>query len=294
MSQEFYKENSNLPIVLVLGASGLIGHTISKYLSNKCKVFSVLRKDEFLFEKNCLILEEINIWSLKEIFFELEPDYVINCIGLTKHLADPLSNRFFIPNIIIPRYLKILRSEFKFRLIHVSSDCVFNGKIGNYEESSMPDAADFYGLTKAISESDLENCSMILRTSTVGYELNSTNGIIEWFLSSKKRVYGYSQAFFNGVTTLELAKVIWEIVSNKINYQYGIFHVTGNTISKYDFLLLLNEIHNTKKNIQKDVVFCIDRTLSASQKIKALDRSKKSWQKMLMEMKEYRENEICK
>ena len=117
---------------------------------------------------------------------------------------------------------------------------------------------------------------------------------MEWFLNSDGIIRGFTKAYFNGVSTLELSKVIWEIISDKIEFENGIFHVTGNTISKYDFLLLLNEVHQAKKNIEKDDKFCIDRTLCTSQKKKELDRSQKSWLTMLKEMKDYNDNAIFK
>ena len=195
---------------------------------------------------------------------------------------------------IVYEILKEIESYLNFKLIHISSDCVFNGRFGNYSENSVPDSLEFYGLTKAISESDLEDHAMILRTSTVGYEQDTNHGLVEWFLNSDYHINGYSRAFFNGVTTLELAKVIWEIISKKIEMQHGIFHVTGNKISKFDFLLLLNDIHKTNKNIHKENNFVMDRTLDKSKKIDALDRSESSWKKMLIEMKDYRDNEIFK
>ena len=115
-------------------------------------------------------------------------------------------------------------------------------------------------MTKAISESDLEDHAMILRTSTVGYEQDTSHGLVEWFLNSDCHSNSYSRAFSNGVTTLELAKELFEIISKKIEMQHGIFHVTGNKISKFDFLLLLNDIHKTNKNIHKENNFFMDRT----------------------------------
>ena len=225
---------------------------------------------------------------------QYKPNFIINCIGLTKHLANRESNKYFYPNVFIPRYLKILSDKFDFNLLHISSDCVFSGREGNYKETSLPDAMDYYGLTKAISETDLETTAMVLRTSTVGHEQHTQHGLVEWFLSSEKNIKGFSRALFNGVTTLELAEVVWEIISGKIKFQNGIFHVTSNTISKYDFLSLINEIYEAKKNISKDERFIIDRTLHKSDKIKALDRSKKSWRKMILKMKENRNNEFLK
>ena len=282
------------PRTLVLGASGMIGSTISSYLYDKTLLLEAHRKKSKCLSHRQYFLKNVEYESLSKLIFEFKPDYVINCIGLTKHLASLDSLEYFYPNILIPRYLKRLKIEFNFMLIHISSDCVFNGKLGNYSEKSVPDSLDFYGLTKAISESDLENHAMILRTSTVGYEQDTNQGLVEWFLHSDTEINGYSRAFFNGVTTLELAKVIGEIISKKIVMEHGIFHVTGNKISKFDFLLLLNDVHKAKKNIQKDNSFFIDRTLNKSKKIHALDRSKSSWKKMLIEMKDYRDNEIFK
>ena len=288
------KQSSSPKKLLILGSSGLIGHTVSEYLLEKLIVFRVFRENQRKYYDNCFYFKEINYETLNKIISDIKPDFVLNCIGLTKHLATSTSIEYFYPNIVIPRYLKLLKLRLNFKLIHISSDCVFNGQEGNYEEASLPNAHDFYGLSKAISETDLESSAMILRTSTVGFEKGTKNGIVEWFFNSDGIIKGFTKAYFNGVSTLELSKVIWEIISDKIEFENGIFHVTGNTISKYDFLLLLNEVHQARKNIEKDDKFCIDRTLCASQKKKELDRSQKSWLTMLEEMKDYNDNAIFK
>ena len=292
--REIRKNLSPNQIIIVLGASGLIGQTVSDFLSKKMKVFRVFREKRVIFDAHDIVVEKINFEILEKLIRKYKPNFIINCIGLTKHLAGRESDLYFYPNVLIPRYLKMLKYKFNFNLMHISSDCVFRGDLGNYKESSYPDATDYYGMTKAISETDLEKVAMILRTSTVGYEKHTKNGLVEWFLNSDKNINGYSKAFFNGVTTLELSMVIFEIISGKIKFQNGIFHVTSNVISKYEFLTLMNQIHNAGRNILKEKDFVINRTLHKSEKISALDRSSKSWKKMILEMKENRDNGFLK
>ena len=151
----------------------MIGYTISKYLqkSEDLKVIPVIRdnRSQHLATATRIAMDFQN---LDKLISKINPNFIINCIGLTKHLASDQSDAYLFPNILIPRYLKLLKNNHDFFLIHISSDCVYSGRAA-HTEHCIPDALDNYGISKAISETDLKDSAMVLRTSTVGHEYDS-------------------------------------------------------------------------------------------------------------------------
>jgi dTDP-4-dehydrorhamnose reductase len=281
--------------ILILGASGMIGNTLLRYLSSKKKitVFGTVKSiysikamkyyDNF----NLIFNVDVEKKKLTNTLDNLKPDIVINCIGLIKHLVRINSpSRFIYLNSFFPHYLVNLSSKYNFRLIHISSDCVFSGLKGNYNESDLPDATDLYGRSKLMGEVNYSN-SITLRTSVIGHELNSSKQLLEWFLSQAQNVIGYQKAIYSGITTLELARVIYKyIIPNK--HLKGLYNISSNPISKYDLLLLINKIYSKKINIASDHKFCIDRSLNSYRFKKETGFKTKSWEYMIQEMYDYR------
>ena len=146
-------------------------------------------------------------------------------------------NTIFL-NSILPNKLSILAFQNNSKLIQISTDCVFSGRIGSYAESDNPDPIDMYGRTKLIGET-IDNNSLTLRTSLVGHELFTKNGLLEWFLSQKHECTGFKNAFFSGFTTIAFAKILEAILTRKQELS-GLYHVSSNVISKYDFLTKIN------------------------------------------------------
>lgn len=272
--------------ILILGASGLIGSTITRFLQRQVafEVHAASRdcqSKKYVCPHNC----DMSYANLKKLLEEIRPDFVVNCVGLTKHLASEKSDSYLFPNILVPLSLKRLKSHYSFSLIQVSSDCVFSGTDAPYTDVAQPDALDNYGATKAIAETILAFDAMILRTSTVGHEHTSNYGLVDWFLSQSGSVYGYKRAFFNGVTTLTLAKLIHKLLGSKDGFQTGIYNVASDRISKYDFLCLLRDKYDVKVTIIPEEKTSIDRCLVQSQHINRY-QSHGSWLGQISDMKE--------
>ena len=117
-------------------------------------------------------------------------------------------------NSIFPHKLAAFSCELPSRLIHISTDCVYSGKKGNYCEKDLPDTDDLYGISKRLGEIDYSG-HLTLRTSTIGHELYNKNGLLEWFLSQNKFCYGYKKAMFSGLTSTEFANIIQKFVLTK-------------------------------------------------------------------------------
>ena len=170
-----------------------------------------------------------------------------------------------------------------FKLIHISTDCVFSGLRKNYSEKHKPDPKDLYGKSKLNGEfSSTKN--LVIRTSIIGHELNNKRGLLEWFLKQKKEVYGYENAYFSGLTTYELSKIIY----NKILFNkkiFGLYHISGNKISKYRLLQKIKKIYKLNLKLNKENNFIIDRSLDCSKFIKKTGYKKVDWNKMIKENK---------
>jgi len=260
--------------ILILGITGMLGHAVwlnlkddhdafgsicgeLEELSRRCSLFSTSDKK---------IISNTNVLSDSDLARALdtaEPDVIVNCAGIIKQLPNA---KFSIPSIsmnaLFPHRLSEMCVERNIRLIHISTDCVFSGKKGGYVESDIPDADDIYGRTKLLGEVTGNGC-LTLRTSIVGRQLYGTSGLFEWFLSQKGEVRGYRRAIFSGFTTYILAGIINTLIKVHPTVD-GLYHVSGEPISKYDLLCKLKVVLNMGIEVISDDSVVIDRSLDST------------------------------
>lgn len=271
--------------ILVLGSSGLIGSTIYMYLSKKkLLTYGTYNNNKPNFKN---IIKFNYLQDSIDFFFNF--DLIINCIGLTKHMQNinNLNETYFL-NIQLPLKLSQFSQIHKKKIIHISSDCVFNGIKGNFKEYDKDLADDIYGQSKYISELILKK-SLIIRTSTIGHEIISKNGLLEWFLTQDNIIEGYKNAFFNGLTTLELSKIIYKYFICKNYFPKILINISSSKISKYDLLNHISLIYKKKIKIEENYQYKIDRTLNNSKFLKLTDYKIKSWYTMIKESKDFYE-----
>ncbi len=277
------------PRVLILGANGLIGSTLYKSLrkKNDLNVFGTVRDSDFGGDTS--IRYKIDFLDIEESFntvSEIAPSIVINCIGVTKHSVhfSKIGEVSFL-NSLLPHLLSDFSRTKNFKLIHISSDCVFDGKRGNYSELDLPDSTDFYGKSKFLGELVDCNSNITIRTSTIGHEKNTQYGLLEWFLSQDTLCQGFSNAFFSGLTTIELADILYKyfIFNDSIS---GLYNLAGPKISKFDLLKIVARVYEKDIEIKQDQTFCIDRSLNANKFNNKFGYVVKDWDSMIMEMKE--------
>lgn len=289
--------------IIVLGANGMIGHCIFEFLMNdkNLDVYGTVRSDKYLsyfpdqFTRKILILNDILM--INDFFTYHRPDIVINCIGITKHLSEGLLPISSIEiNALLPHILNKVCGNMGSRLIHISSDCVFSGSRGNYCEEDIPDARDLYGKTKALGEIfDSNNC-LTIRTSTIGRELSTRYGLLEWFLFQEQVCKGYSKAVFSGLPTVILAQMIHEVIIPRAEL-VGLFNIAADPIDKYSLLKLISAIYSKKINIEFDDKFEINRSLDATKFKNATGYTTPSWPEMIKIMhdqKDVRKINVCK
>ncbi len=198
--------------------------------------------------------------QLGGLFRRTRPNVVVNCAGLTKHVAggnDPVPAMTM--NALLPHRLADLCAVAGARLIHVSTDCVFAGLAGNYREEDAPDARDVYGRTKAMGEVTGDHV-VTLRTSTIGHENGSSLGLVEWFLGQRE-CKGFRRAIFSGLPTVEFARVVRDIVLPEPSL-HGLYHVGAAPIDKFSLLRLISQVYGLNTSIVEDDTFRIDRSLN--------------------------------
>ncbi len=178
--------------------------------------------------------------SIRRAVETVRPDVVINAIGIIKQLPDSKNVITTLTvNSIFPHRLAELGRELGFRLISVSTDCVFSGSGGNYSERDIPDAVDLYGKSKNLGEVVADNC-LTLRTSIIGHEIGSAHSLVDWFLSNRKgKVKGYVNAIYSGFPTVVFAGIIDNLIRDNPELS-GLYHVSSDPINKYDLLNLIN------------------------------------------------------
>jgi len=258
--------------VLVLGAGGMLGSAVLHLFSQSSgfQTFGSLRQSSSIYRiPNALhrfIIEGIEAEDdncLMQLFSNIRPDVVINCIGLVKQVAascDPLS--MISINALLPHRLERLCKQFHARLVHMSTDCVFSGLRGGYREEDLTDATDLYGQSKHLGEV-YGHHAITLRTSIIGHEVvKSPHSLIEWFLAQNVSISGYKHAIFSGLPAIEIARIIRDyVIPNPI--LYGVYHVAATPISKFDLLTLVAEIYGKSIDIHEDGRLVIDRSLDA-------------------------------
>jgi dTDP-4-dehydrorhamnose reductase len=256
--------------ILILGATGLIGSNLFKGLSLNPKfiVGGTYRDKSYLtyFPPDCidrLFFYNHSDCELVTLIKKFRPQWVINALGITKHVleADALPKLISI-NALFPHELAKLCGNYSAKLLQISTDCVFSGHKGNYSEMDIPDASDFYGRSKLLGEVEYSN-HLTLRISTIGHELRTSNGLLNWFLSQESNCSGYSNAIFSGLPTSYFAQVLMNYVLEKPELK-GLYHVSASPIDKLTLLKLIAKEYKKTININIDDSVVINRSLDSS------------------------------
>lgn len=272
------------PKIFVLGANGMLGTYVSEYFKGQnYNVVDVTRHNIDITKVNKL---QLYSWFERKA---LPNDIIINCAGVIKPQIDKLGDlNGILGNSVFPFLLANVCEELKLKCIHITSDCVFSGNKGNYIESDLHDCTDVYGKTKSLGEP--KNCTVI-RTSIIGEERQNGRSLVEWIKKQKnKDANGYTTHFWNGVTCLELAKIINKMIVGNI-YWDGVRHIySPNIVSKDELLKIVNNVYDLIINISSVEAPKCDRSLSSK-----YDTSQKLCNKTIeFQVQEMFEFDICK
>ena len=278
--------------VLIFGAAGMLGHQLYRQLDREFGVYGSIRgpletiSDYGFFDPNRLIhdVDAAKPEQVTAAVATIKPDVVVNCVGVVKSLEDAAGMAANIRiNALLPHLLHAACREHGARLIQISTDCVFAGTRGSYAETDTPDAVDVYGRTKLLGEVSGE-AALTLRTSFIGRELNSTRGLLEWFLSNRGgQVKGYSKAVFSGLTTLEMARVIGMLIRDFPELS-GIYHLAAAPIDKHRLLSRVRDGLKLDIEVKKDSGVKINRSLDGRRFKQATGYQAPDWEDMIKEM----------
>lgn len=269
--------------LLVLGGNGMLGHKLVEILSASFEVHTTIRKTIPEYAKlptpSGSILEGLDILDnrrLAAVIKMINPDVIVNAVGVIKQRHASMRD-FIMVNSLFPLRLKWLCPDR--RLIHISTDCVFSGRRGNYTELDSPDPMDIYGITKWAGEASV-NKSLVLRTSVIGWQVQDFNGLLSWFVKSSAPVKGYTRAIFSGLTSSVLSSLIANIITNHQGMT-GVYHVASLPISKYDLLCGLRDALGLATVIEPDDSFVCDRSLCGDKFRSATHWTAPAWVDML-------------
>lgn len=240
--------------ILVLGSKGMLGYAVSEYFARKNYSVKKVSRSDFDISKESIesfepFLNNINV--------------VVNCAGVIKpRIASMNFEDVLMVNSTFPKNLSKLCKAMGIKLFHITTDCVYSGKKGNYDENDFFDADDIYGMTKLAGENN--NC-MVLRTSIIGEENNQSRSLLEWAKSQKgSQVNGFTNHNWNGVTTLYLAEIIEKILDRDL-YQEGTYHIhSPNTVDKYELLQIFDKVYDLALSINSTVAsVAVDRSMTS-------------------------------
>ena len=257
--------------VLILGATGMLGYSLFSNLNEHANlsVFGTVRdivsKEHFFKDTQQQLITGVdayNISALQYVVETLSPDVVINCVGLIKQYDISKQHIDAVKiNALLPHELANICDQFNAKLIHFSTDCVFTGNIGLYTEDSLPDARDLYGKSKCLGEVSYGK-HLTLRTSIIGHELTSAVSLVDWFLSQRENIKGFSKAIFSGLPTSYIAKLLVEYILPNPEVA-GLLHLSVDPIDKYTLLQLIGKQYQKQITITESQELVIDRSLNS-------------------------------
>jgi len=250
--------------IFIFGSNGMLGNYVKSFLSNKYEIIPLTRKD---YDLNNLSINSLdNLLINKKISTN---DIIINCAGVIPQSSQQRglnTKLYFTINSLFPVILSQICDKYNSKMIHITTDCVFSGKDGNYNENSIQDEINDYGLSKSLGE--LCNAT-IIRTSIIGEEINNKRSLLEWVKSNKnKEINGFDNHYWNGVTCLELSKIIYQIINKQLFWD-GISHIySPKSVSKYELVSLINNIYDLNIKINKiNTNETVDKTITSNKEI---------------------------
>ncbi len=281
--------------VLVLGAAGMLGNAMLRLFADspEYEAWGSVRSTGSMRLLPAKLKDRViagvdveNFDSLASLLATVRPGVLINCIGLVKQLSEADDPLQAIPiNALLPHRLARLCQLVGARLVHVSTDCVFDGRKGMYREEDPADAQDLYGRSKHLGEVDYPN-AVTLRTSIIGHELASSHGLVGWFLAQEGPVRGFTRAVFSGLPTVELARVIRDRVLPRPDL-HGLYHVSAEPIAKYELLKLVAAAYGRNNSIAPDDKLVIDRSLDSTRFRQLTGYTPPAWPQLVQSMHEF-------
>ena len=266
----------------------MAGHIMVEVLdmTGEYEVFGVARKEGKYIDA---VLDVTDFKALENYIKDVKPDYIINCVGALVYQSKEDVPSAILLNSYLPHFLSNLGNRLDYKLIHISTDCVFSGKDGEYTEKSFRDGDDNYARTKALGEV-INDKDITIRTSIIGPELKSNGtGLLDWFFKQRGIINGYTKSYWSGVTTLELAKATVEFLKQDVTGLYQF--CPRDKISKYDLLKLFAKVWNRTIKIEPFENYRVDKSLVCTRT--EFQYPIPEFEKMLVETREWMDERSC-
>lgn len=279
------------PRILVVGASGMLGHEAIRVLAPDFEVWGACRNPRDLPDLGVTAhrmlggLDATTADSAYALIEQVQPDLVLNAVGIVKQRAEA---KTAIPSISVnslwPHVLAASCSVHGVRMVHVSTDCVFSGARGGYTESDVPDAFDLYGRSKLLGEVTDRDNVITLRTSIIGWQLGAPTGLVAWFAEHRSEpLKGFRRAVFSGLTTRALTSVIRDVILPDATLS-GLWHISADPIDKCTLLAELAGYLRWDVSLSPADEPVIDRSLDSTRFRERTGWTPPSWDEMLEEL----------
>ena len=276
--------------VLILGADGMIGHKIAQVLAINNEVTGTSRKEissrDLGIKRATILNKDFVIDKSLDFISDIMPDVIINCVGITtRRINESNTNHLSLINSDLPKLINDWSMNNSIKMIHMSTDCVFSGKSGNYLDDDIPDAEDIYGYSKSIGEIN-NNKTLTLRSSMIGREIYNHTELFEWLIKNKNgKIEGYDNVIYSGITTIRMAKIIDFILKENLNLS-GIYNISSIPISKYDLLKLLINSFDLKIDISKTAQIKSNKVLISKKFTEITGIKTPNWTDLISEFKQ--------
>ena len=269
--------------ILILGADGMIGHKMAQSLSHFNLYLNSRSHSNYLqehFPNSTLSNFDFLNQNIEDLLEKTSPDYIINAVGITIRRGASDNEQTNFLNSQLPQKINFWCKENKKKQIHFSTDCVFSGDKGNYNDLDLPDAKDNYGKSKGEGEINSKS-TLTIRSSMIGREIYNKTELLEWVISNKnKKIKGFDNVIYSGVTTLWMSKTVNEIIKNYPDL-YGIYNISSPPISKYNLITIINTYFNLNIEIERDSSYYSNKSLNSDRFFSETNFKKPNWDEML-------------
>ena len=245
--------------IIIFGSNGMLGRYVTTYLKMNHDIIPIDRNQYDVLKST---FDDLDIFLKKLLSNSDDETIIINCIGIIPQRTQTNEpEKFLYINSVFPHLLNSFAKKNLCKLIHITTDCVFDGRKGNYNENDEHTEKNIYGVSKSLGE---PLTATVIRTSIIGEELENKKSLLEWVKKQdNSNIFGYDNHFWNGVTCLQLSKIIAIIINNKL-YWTGVRHIYSPiSVSKYELINLICDIYglHITLNHHHTINLC-DKTLS--------------------------------
>jgi len=272
--------------ILILGADGMIGHKMAQSLSHFDLYLNSRSHSNYLqeyFPSSTLSNFDFLNQKIEDLLEKTSPDYIINAVGITIRRGASDNYETIFLNSQLPKKIDFWCKENKKKQIHFSTDCVFSGDKGNYNDLDLPDAKDYYGKSKGEGEIN-SNRTITIRSSMIGKEIYNKTELLEWVISNKnKKIKGFDNAIYSGVTTVWMSKTVNEIIKNYPDL-FGIYNISSPPISKYELITKINTYFKLNIEIERDSSYYSNKSLNSNKFFSETKFKKPNWNEMLSDL----------